>query len=66
MCTTIITVNIRIYCTPGKKLVSFIHYLHEIYLANDLETLSHGKRKQLPHNQMTHRSITNVLYGAKF
>lgn len=35
--------------------------LKESYLANGLETRIHGNKKQLPHNQMTHRAITNVV-----
>lgn len=35
--------------------------LKDSYLANGLETRVHGNRKRLPHNQMTHRAITNVV-----
>ena len=35
--------------------------LKESYLTNGLETRIHGNKKQLPHNKMTHRAITNVV-----
>ena len=35
--------------------------LKDSYLANGLETRKHGNRKRLPHNQMTHRAITNMV-----
>ena len=35
--------------------------LKDSYLANGLETRIHGNRKRLPHNQMTHRAMTNMV-----
>ena len=35
--------------------------LKESYLLNGLETRIHGNTKRLPHNQMTHRAICNVV-----
>ena len=57
-------------CEVYKTLFCFLYGIgrqHNImvlknrYLVNDLETLTHGNRKQLPHNQMTHRSISDVI-----
>ena len=35
--------------------------LKDSYLENGLETRIHGNTKRLPHNQMTHRAICNVV-----
>ena len=39
----------------------WIMSLKESYLWNGLETCIHGNTKGLPHNQMTHRAICNVV-----
>ena len=46
-----------LYGVGRKRIMA----LKESYLANGLETRVHGNRKRLPHNQMTHRAITNVV-----
>ena len=46
-----------LYGVGRKRIMA----LKDSYLANGLETRVHGNRKRLPHNQMTHRAITNVV-----